>query len=73
MRLVPKKKEILILPFLIRFAYNGVGRPDFLCPFVSFAVYFSPQIVSDLFYQGFCDFATPLHKSKMTGLGNRPF
>lgn len=30
MRLVPKKKEILILPFLIRFVYDDVGRPDFL-------------------------------------------
>ena len=42
MRLVPKKKEILILPFLIRFAYDSVGRPDFLCPspFVFSAVCF---------------------------------
>lgn len=39
MRLVPKKKEILILPFLIRFAYNDVGRPDFFTH-ILFSPYF---------------------------------
>lgn len=41
MRLVPKKKEILILPFLIRFAYNDVGRPDFLLSLFRFRLILS--------------------------------
>lgn len=39
MRLVPKKKEILILPFLIRFAYKDVGRPDFFISILEYLLF----------------------------------